>query len=309
NADVRVTGEYTLTVRDLASGETVLERDSPGGVAAFTPDGRFLLLGRGTALHLGGRANKFLPAVKGAGAPRLGEVAAGREVLRFPDEAVTAVAFAPDGSSVACGTADGRVLVWGLAPKPGEGEKLPGQLGAKELKGLWDDLAGEDAVAAYRAAWALRAASEKAVALLRQRLQPPAPDDPEVRKLIAGLDTDTFAAREEAAEGLRRYGAGAEAAVRQALRQANSPGLRQRLLALLGSAEMTGYPDALGRSRAVAVLEAVGTPGAREVLGVLADGPPLAAQTRGARAALERLGGRVVGGRTGRAGTPCGTKG
>src|SRR5262249_37333538 len=103
NADVRVTGEYTLTVRDLASGETVLERDSPGGVAAFTPDGRFLLLGRGTALHLGGRANKFLPAIKGAGPPRLVELATGREVLRFPDEAVTAGGVAPGGRALGGG--------------------------------------------------------------------------------------------------------------------------------------------------------------------------------------------------------------
>ena len=52
--------------------------------------------------------------------------------------------------------------------------------------------------------------------------------------------------------------------------------------------DVSSRPDLLRRLRAMQVLERVGTPEARRVLADLADGLPLAAETREARAALAR---------------------
>jgi hypothetical protein len=73
------------------------------------------------------------------------------------------------------------------------------------------------------------------------------------------------------------------------LQLASSPAVRQRILELLNAPGIVQHPDAVGRLRAVAVLEGIGSPEARQFLATLAAGPPLAAQTRQARLALERL--------------------
>jgi hypothetical protein len=61
------------------------------------------------------------------------------------------------------------------------------------------------------------------------------------------------------------------------------------VLALLAAPGVREYPDPLARSRAVGVLEAVGTAEARQLLDALARGAPAALQTREARESLERL--------------------
>jgi hypothetical protein len=90
-------------------------------------------------------------------------------------------------------------------------------------------------------------------------------------------------------------GTSAEPSLREALAGQPSLEARRRIERLL---DRLGTPSALlpeeARSlRAVEVLEYVGSPAAREVLGRLARGAPHARLTQEARASLKRLSGRT----------------
>jgi WD40 repeat protein len=279
--EATIRGGVAITLRDRATGQPRWHLAGKGTALAFSPDGGFLATARGTDLHQGGKVLDTPGAVPHDGRLRLWEVASGQEVLAFPDAALPAVlAFAPDGCSLAAGAKDGGVTLWDLRPKARD-DADPDR--------LWKVLAGEDAAAAYRAAWSLRGGNAKALRFLSERLRPSAADDPRLCRLIADLGAEKFEAREAAAAELERLGADAEPALCAALPRSASPELRHRILALLAAPGVSQYPDALARARAIAVLEGVGSAEARQVLEVLAKGPPLAEQTREARAALERL--------------------
>src|SRR5262249_6103905 len=152
---------------------------------AFSPDGRLLAISDGDVF-------------------RLWEIATGKEVFRrerhgdapgAPAQApVSTLAFLPDGRGVVTGLLDGTILVCDLTP-----EAAP----ARGLEGLWADLAGEDARTAYRAVHGLAAVPARAVAYLKDRLRPVPEVEPQrVRRLLADLDSNTFAAREAAAKEL-----------------------------------------------------------------------------------------------------------
>jgi hypothetical protein len=160
-----------------------------------------------------------------------------------------------------------------------------------DREGSWADLAGADAARAYRAAWALVDRPGETVAFLRQRLRPVAPAKPQrLRRLIAELDSDSFEARKQATAELKELGPAAAAAVRQALAGRPSAEQRRRLEDLLHRmAAPTLSAEELQAVRAVAVLEHIGTPAARELLATLASGVADARRTREAKVALERL--------------------
>jgi hypothetical protein len=109
--------------------------------------------------------------------------------------------------------------------------------------------------------------------------------------LIADLDNDDFARREAASKQLAAFGAQAEPALRKALADTQSAEVRSRIQALLKALDqwVVTNPDALRSLRAIWVLERIGTPEARAVLGDLAKGAPEARQTQEAQAALDFL--------------------
>jgi hypothetical protein len=164
-------------------------------------------------------------------------------------------------------------------------------LTAKETADHWSDLASEDAARAFRAVRRLARSPGQAVALLRDRVLPARPADPEqVARLIADLDSDDFTTRDRASQELGTLDGTAEAQMRDALKEGRrSAESRGRLKELLARPQRWP-PERLRVARALEVLERVGTPGAREVLKGLADGARGAWLTREARAALERLG-------------------
>jgi hypothetical protein len=138
---------------------------------------------------------------------------------------------------------------------------------------------------------ALAEAGEPAVAFLRERLRPvPPPDLKRVRQRIADLDVESFAVREAAFQELRGLEGQVEAELRAALRQGPSAEMRRQLVTLLDALKET-QPTAeqLRVSRALEVLEQVGSAEARRLLEELATGAPGARQTLEARAAFERL--------------------
>ncbi len=158
----------TILLWELASGQQVAtlqghEEGSRG--LAFSPDGRLLASGSG---------NNF---TSNDATVRVWDIATGRELRRLEGHmsAVDAVAFTPDGRSVVSGGDDTTALVWDISDlreSPDSGSPLT----PESLRARWDELAGNDARAAYRAAWALSVPS--AAPFLGEHLKPTAADEP-----------------------------------------------------------------------------------------------------------------------------------
>jgi hypothetical protein len=159
----------------------------------------------------------------------------GRQLAAFQGhtQRVNAVAFAPDGKTVASASDDNTALIWDMAKvkRPSPPARA---LQAGDLAKLWQALAEQDAVKAFDAIGELASAPKETVAFFKDRVKPARPQD--VRGKVTGL----------ALEGER-----------------------------------------LRLSRAVEVLERIGTPQARAHLQTLAGGAPGALLTTSAQAALE----------------------
>jgi WD40 repeat protein len=274
--DAKVAGapgrmDRTVRLWELASGQEVLALAAPNNArAAFSADHRRLAL---------------------AGSDRdvvLWDLRRGREVRRFRgfDCEVRSLAFSPDGSRVVSGLVDSTLLVWD-ATLPKEAEAGPPGPGA--LERAWADLAGAGPKA-FAARGTLAGWPAEAVAFLRGRLKPVSSADPALlRRLIADLDSETFAVREKARAELEELGERASGALVEALGGKPSLEARRRMEALLGRQRgLIRDAETLPAVRAVAVLEDIGTPEARAVLKTLAGGLQAARQTQEARTALER---------------------
>lgn len=254
-----------------ASEVLALPLESPDR-AAFSPDGRLLALtapNQEIVIH---------------------DLARGREQRRFRNfgAQVTSLAFAPDGRRLVSGLSDSTLLVWDVgAPKP-----LPvRKLGTEGMAKAWADLAGNDAARAFRARWALAATPDETMAFFKEHFQAARSADPaRLRRLMMDLESEQFAVREKAQAALAELGDRAEPALRQTLAGKPTLEVRRRVQALLdhlrGSVK---HPEVLRSMRAVAVLEDIGTPAARQLLEELANGAPEARRTRESKASLHRL--------------------
>jgi hypothetical protein len=111
-----------------------------------------------------------------------------------------------------------------------------------------------------------------------------------IASLIAALDHDRFAVREDASRQLAALGESAGPMMRQALAGRSSLEVRRRLEELLDKPRRDG-PSAewLRTLRALAVLERTNTPEARRVLETLAKGAPEMRLTQEAENSLSRL--------------------
>jgi WD40 repeat protein len=153
---------------ELASGQEIARLEANGEallLRPFSPDGRFLA---SACRHRGAIPNSTV---------RVLDLATGREVRRFEGHrgSVTAVAFTPDGRSLVSGSEDATALVWDLSDMRDE-RTLGAPLTSEMLRARWDELASDDASAAYRAARALSIPS--AVAFVREHLRPATLSDP-----------------------------------------------------------------------------------------------------------------------------------
>jgi RNA polymerase sigma factor (sigma-70 family) len=291
--------------RLLASGGYRYE--PPGGPAVFEarlwdagtgrevrsfPDGStFLAVSPGgELLATGGRGNEVVLWATGSG----------KEVgwLRGHQAVATCGAFTAGGRVFISGSYDTTALVWDVSdairrarPPAVIAAEQRRRLRAEEVDGLWADLAGADAGKAYRAISTLVAAGDEAVPDLKDRLRPAAPADGErLARLVADLDSDRFAVRNQAMQELEALGELVVPALHRVLDTPLSLEARRRaeqVLEKLERAPLAG--EALQALRAVEVLERVGTTSARKGLERLADGAPEARLTREAQAALARL--------------------
>ena len=210
----------------------------------------------------------------------LWELASGRARGQFAGHHRTdgsfdgSVAFSPHGRLLASGCSDLTALVWDVTGISPDGKLLPRNVAPEELKRLWADLAGSDAVKAYRAMWTMVAGGRQSVPFLAERLRPVAqPDNQRVARLIADLDSEQFKTRTEASNALKQLGELAEPAFRKALEGKTTLETRQRLTLLLDELRNRPFlPQQLQILRAVEALENLGTPEARQLLTVLATG-------------------------------------
>ncbi len=245
---------------------------------AFSPDGRALATG-----HDGGTV-------------RFWETASGkiRRDWRAHPASVRSLAFSPDGKLFASAGSDTTVLIWPANAEQAERKDLS----ANELDALWADLAGADAVKAYRSITALRAAPQQSVPFLKAHLRPvPAVDAQRVARLIADLDDERFAVRDKASADLAKLGDLAEPFLRKTLEGKPSPEVRRRAQTILEGLHRALSAEPLREVRAVELLEQIGTPSARTVLAALAEGAAGARLTREAKATLRRLALRQPAGR------------
>jgi hypothetical protein len=175
-----------------------------------------------------------------------------------------------------------------LQPQAAVAQKLT----EAEIEEAWRALAAEDATDAEHAMSRLAGARDDTVMFLRGQLQPITATDPQrVRGWIADLGHDEFTRRDAATSELRRLGAEAEPALREALKTKPSPEAATRIETLLAElapdGQATRKPDR--EALAVQLLARIGTPTAIDYLGELAAGIPGAPRTNDARRALQEF--------------------
>jgi RNA polymerase sigma factor (sigma-70 family) len=267
-------GATVVSVAEAATGSEILRIETLRvHILAFSPDSRILATSDGDVVSLW-------------------EMATGKELFRQqrhgalpaapPQAKVASIALLPGGRTMATGLQDGTILVWDLARETAT---------AQDLVSLWADLAGDSAPKAYRAVHGLAAVPAKAVPYLKVHLRPIQEAEPQrVERLLADLDSDTFAVRQSAAKELFALGQRVEPALREALKAKPTEEVRRRIQQLLDRfVRELPAGESLRALRAVDVLERIATVEARRVLEELARGAPAARLTREAHASLLRL--------------------
>jgi WD40 repeat protein len=199
-------------------------------------------------------------------------------------EDVQSLAFSPDGKYLASGAEDGMVIVWEMVarPAPNATKRAP-----DEIKALWDDLAGVNAIRAQRAVRSLTECKEQSLPFFEEHLKPAAaPDDKKLAAIFADLDAADIETRKQSEEVLKEMGPLARPLLRKALEGNLGKVARQRIEDLLAVPErplMT--PERILQVRAVEVLEHMDSPASRRLLEKLAkgaEGDPLTIEAQAA---------------------------
>jgi WD40 repeat protein len=289
-------GAGGLELMSAASGRPVPgkgPRPDDVGRLTFSPDSRLLVTGDHNATRIwemlshtliAGMPTTTLQACAPGGRfvalaqPRdkiiILDLASGKQVLRLDEHQAESAAFAPDGSLLATGLADGTILIWDVADVVKSPLPATGNLDKAALEECWSQLLTLDAGAAYAAIWRLAGGGRPALALLRDKLTAVGATEPrDWSRLIRALGDDAFGVREDARRRLAAAGRAAEEAVRAALDQDQPLEVQRRLERLLSEIDRTA-PEPWRLSRAVAALEYMPGPEATAVLRQLAQGRP-----------------------------------
>jgi RNA polymerase sigma factor (sigma-70 family) len=270
--------DSTARVWNLSTNKEVrvFKWTSFGAAVAFSPDGRMLATGQGRPII------------------RLWELATGKERAQLEGHrgAVAALAFLPDGKTLVSGSADSTALFWDLSERGRPVTQLPVALAAERIQAEWKSLHGEDANRAYRALLTLSANPGQALAKVKTELQQaPRVDSKLIGQWVADLDDKKFAVREKAVSELKRAGDLAWPALRSVVDNPPSLEAQKRARQLIGNQDdpLLPVPDRLRLIRSLELLERLGTPEARELVQILADGAPEAWLTQEAKSMLPRL--------------------
>jgi RNA polymerase sigma factor (sigma-70 family) len=273
----KTTTPYPLRICEVETGKEILRLEK-AGLCAFAPDDRTVAI----------QAEPW-PSTdeEGESTIQVIELATGgvRAQFRGHRASLETLVYSADATLLASGSSDNTALLWDLM---GGREVGRVELPAGQMQALWDRLGSADAAAAYQAVCFLAQAPEQTVAWVREHL-PQQADSEQVARLVLALDSDRFAVRDEAEAALKRLGELAAPSLRRALDGKPSAEVRRRVSGLLERLELGKAPEQLRSLRVIEVLERAGTPAARQLLKDLARGSPAARQTRGAKAALDRL--------------------
>jgi WD40 repeat protein len=243
------------------------------GPMAFSPDGRRLVTASAEALQVW---DSF----------------SGRELKRWaiPDAArgqpmANVLAISLDAKTLASGHTDGTILLWPLPAR-----EPTRRLSAAERDKAWGDLAAADAKDAWLAAARLADSPTDALSLLGERLTPAVAPSPErVQALIGGLAASSFARRDSAEKELAQSVDLIEELLRKSLTASRSPEQASRLRQLLDGPRTLTSPERVRRWRALAVLEQIGSPEAKRLLELVANGPAGSIESDAAKSGLQRL--------------------
>jgi WD40 repeat protein len=244
----------------------------------FSADGRLLAAAGHDALHVWDSTT---------GKRLLSLAAQGRLTQWHGSGFATALDFAPGGTALATGHADGSILLWDLAPA-----RAALAVAAPKIDeaACWTDLAAADAAVAYAAVDRLASAPGAAMPLLKRHLHPARVDSAWLAARIRDLGDDDFETRETAMRSLRSVAEAVESELRRAMAKPASLEARRRVEQLLETLKTPALlGEVLRQLRAVAVLERIGSETAQALLRNLADGASDARLTCDACAALARL--------------------
>jgi WD40 repeat protein len=202
---------------------------------------------------------------------------------------VARISLSPDGRWLATSGMDCTIAIWDLDGMPTAPRRAaPSKV---ELDDLWHELTDDNATKGMGAVWRLVEAEDAAVKLLASRLEPaPQPANDEHAALIKDLESDSYKKREAAFKRLRELGEAVEPALVERLKDRPSLEVERRIRLLLEPLAMQGPArgDPLRVSRAVQVVEHIGTPGALKLLEEWSRGAAGARLTRAAGEALAR---------------------
>jgi hypothetical protein len=270
--------ESTIRLCDVASSKELRGFRGPRvGVKAmaFSPDAR------------------TLATASVDGSVSIWELMTGKERKQFPKhlDGAFALAFSADGRMLASSGADTTVLIWDvynlILEKPASAAPLPVQ-----VPPLWDDLASDDPIKAFKAMCALASAPKVTLPSLKDKLQKLAPIEPlQISRFIGDLNNPQFAIRERATQDLEKYGPLVEPELKKALEARPGLEVRKRLEKMLEKMNELVPTAAMQQAlRGIETLEAMNTGESRQVLEQLGRSTPETRFTREAQVARQRLG-------------------
>ncbi len=265
-------GDPALRIWERLSGREILTIDAYSQTLAFSPDGKLIAGNQG-----GGDPRGWGLFNESMGSVFLWDTTTGMSRKEFAHHTaeVRCLAFAPDGKTLASGSADHTVLIWDCS-QTFANEKLLPELSAKELEALWKSLASENALEARQAMARLAGCKAPASGFLGTRLKPAtAPDPKHLAALIQDLSSEEYAIRERTSEALAELGELALPAFKKAMVSDPDAEVRSRLKQIVRRAIDHEYR----RIRAVAVLEEIADDAAVRALESLEKGLPESRQT------------------------------
>jgi tricorn protease-like protein len=280
--------EPSIRLWEVHSAREVRKIDEPrrqANALAFAPNSRLLLAA------FDDRTVRLLDLA------RLWDMKRGAEADRNEEHQgpVFAGAFSNDGKFVASGSSDGKMLLRDITPvlrtlrQPGE------TLITRKLEAHWLSLGNTNPYPAYRAVFTLSLVPAQTMPLLKERLEPFAElmDRDRVGKLLSDLNDDSFSVRDKARKDLEKMGALVEPLLKKALAGAlpslETRRLMERIMDKIKADETAASSEMLRALRGVAILEAIATPEAKQLLEKFARGMAESAVTQDAKGALERL--------------------
>jgi RNA polymerase sigma factor (sigma-70 family) len=313
--------DNTIRLWDVATGKMIRRFDENKSfmiTSAYSPDGRTIATANSnntislwevitgkerlqfktdTTRHIHALAfsadGKFLVGGGPDATVRFWDAVTGKELAQRKghQSGIVSIVLSDDGKTLVSGSVDTTALVYDVPPLDLTSLK-PMTLDGKQTEALWADLAGNDAAKANQSIRALAAAPQQALPFLKDHVKPvPQPDAQRIPQLLKDLQNEQFAVRQKAEEELEKLGELAEPALNKLLDSQPALETKSRVQKLVEKivTQQTLPQEMLRGLRALAVLELIGTPEARQQVDALGQGAAGARLTKEAKAVLQRI--------------------